>query len=96
VWTYGRGQTDTDTQTCVTTIHFASSTTRAKCKYSLSYENRPLNATWIAVIDVYGYSLNIVSCIQLPNIASLQCDKFSHKGVYLSHLIAEVDMSTGT
>jgi len=33
VWAYGRGQTDTHThtQTCVTTIHFASSTTHAKC-----------------------------------------------------------------
>ena len=37
VWAYGRGQTDrpththTDTQTRVTTIHFASSTTHAKC-----------------------------------------------------------------
>jgi len=37
VWVYGRGQTDTqtdrqtDTQTRVTTIHFASSTTHAKC-----------------------------------------------------------------
>jgi len=33
VWAYGRGQTDTqtDTQTHVTTIHFASSTTHAKC-----------------------------------------------------------------
>jgi len=33
VWAYGRGQTHTqrDTQTRVTTIHFASSTTHAKC-----------------------------------------------------------------
>jgi len=33
VWAYGRGQTDrqTDTQTRVTTIHFASSTTHATC-----------------------------------------------------------------
>jgi len=33
VWAYGRGQTDThtDTQTRVTTIHFASSTSLAKC-----------------------------------------------------------------
>ena len=33
VWAYGRGQTDrqTDIQTRVTTIHFASSTTHAKC-----------------------------------------------------------------
>jgi len=33
VWAYGRGQTDTqtDTQARVTTIHFASSTTHAKC-----------------------------------------------------------------
>ena len=30
VWAYGRGQTDT--QTRVITIHFASSTTHAKCK----------------------------------------------------------------
>jgi len=27
-------QTDRQTQTCVTTIHFASSTTHAKCKYN--------------------------------------------------------------
>jgi len=38
VWAYGRGQTDrqtyrqTGTQTRVTTIHFTSSTTHAKCK----------------------------------------------------------------
>jgi len=35
MWAFGRGQTDrqtrTDTQTRVTTIHFASSTTHAKC-----------------------------------------------------------------
>ena len=31
VWAYGRGQTHT--QTRVTTIHFASSTTHAKCNY---------------------------------------------------------------
>ena len=31
VWAYGLGQTDT--QTRVTTIHFASSTTHAKCNY---------------------------------------------------------------
>jgi len=33
VWAYGPEQTDrhTDTQTRVTTIHFASSTTHAKC-----------------------------------------------------------------
>ena len=35
MWAYGRGQTHrqthTDTQTRVTTIHFASSTTHAKC-----------------------------------------------------------------
>jgi len=40
VWAYGRGQTDrhththTDTQTRVTTLHFASSTTHAKCNKS--------------------------------------------------------------
>jgi len=37
VWAYGRGHThthrQTDTQKRVTTIHFASSTTHAKCKY---------------------------------------------------------------
>ena len=40
VWAYGRGQTDrqTYTQTRVTTIHFASSTTHAKCN----------NLIWIA------------------------------------------------
>jgi len=31
VWSYGREQTHTHTQTRVTTIHFASSTTHAKC-----------------------------------------------------------------
>ena len=31
VWACGRGQTDRQTQTRVTTIHFASSTTYAKC-----------------------------------------------------------------
>ena len=36
VWAYGRGQTDT--QTRVTTIHFASSTTHAKC-------NDPVNVS---------------------------------------------------
>jgi len=37
VWAYGRGQTDTQTytQTRVTTIHFASSTTHAKCNHVL-------------------------------------------------------------
>jgi len=37
VWAYGHRQTDThaDTQTCVTTIHFASSTTHAKCNKSV-------------------------------------------------------------
>jgi len=40
VWAYGRRQTDgqtdrgTDRQTRVTTIHFVSSTTHAKCNYS--------------------------------------------------------------
>jgi len=39
VWAYGRGQTDrqTDTQTRVTTIYFASSTTHAKCNNNNSY-----------------------------------------------------------
>jgi len=42
VWAYGRGQTDiqidtnTDTQTRVTIIHFASSTTHAKCNYEIA------------------------------------------------------------
>jgi len=35
VWAYGRGQTDT--QTRVTTIHFASSTTHAKCNYDSTW-----------------------------------------------------------
>jgi len=41
VWAYGRGQTDrqTDTQTRVTTIHFASSTTHAKCKNIITQSN---------------------------------------------------------
>jgi len=38
VWAYGRGQThrQTDTQTRVTTIHFVSSTTHAKCNKAYS------------------------------------------------------------
>jgi len=39
VWANGRGQTDTHTQTRVTTIHFASSTTHAKCNNLLLYCN---------------------------------------------------------
>jgi len=57
VWAYGRGQTDT--QTRVTTIHCASSTTHAKC-------NEPNNATKHYVTDetlspfvpLNGYKLN--------------------------------------
>jgi len=54
VWAYGRGQTDT--QTRVTTIHFASSTTHAKCKYAFS--NR--------VID--DWNLLPASCINCSTI----------------------------
>ena len=36
VLAYGRGQTDTDTQTRVTTIPFASSMTHAKCNQAYS------------------------------------------------------------
>jgi len=52
VWVYGRGQTDrqtdtqTDTQTRVTTIHFASSTTHAKCNKML----KPLGEDWIKCV----------------------------------------------
>jgi len=40
VWAYGRGQTHThkQTQTRVTTIHFASSTTHAKCNNNTSMQ----------------------------------------------------------
>ena len=51
VWAYGRGQThrQTDTQTRVTTIHFASSTTRAKCNYQhILYQLlSPILAIWV-------------------------------------------------
>ena len=42
VWAYGRGQTDT--QTPLTTIHFASSVTHAKCN------NRPIAAHRLAAL----------------------------------------------
>jgi len=41
VWAYGHRQTDTHTQTHMTTIHFASSTTHAKCnKWSKNFDER--------------------------------------------------------
>jgi len=60
VWAYGRGQSDrqtdtqTDTQTRVTTIHFASSTTHAKCNnMSLSFIlNEPREPSqWLSYDD---------------------------------------------
>jgi len=43
VWAYGRGQTDT--QTRVITIHFASSTTHAKCKH---WQDVILQRVWVS------------------------------------------------
>jgi len=43
---YGRGDTRTDTQTRVTTIHFASSTTHAKCNDAKRHDAYRLNARW--------------------------------------------------
>jgi len=53
VWVYGRGQTDTqtDTQTPVTTIHFASSTTHAKCK----------NKSVLKIYDFFAVVLDFIS-----------------------------------
>ena len=45
VWAYGCRQTDT--QTRVTTIHFASSTTHAKCNNIISHIRIPLAVTQI-------------------------------------------------
>jgi len=71
VWAYGRGQTDTqththrqaDTQTRVTTIHFASSMTHAKCNRpkedgtnptQISPEQRPVNQKRFVFLCVFG------------------------------------------
>jgi len=45
VWAYSRGQTDTqtDTQTRVTTIHFASSMTHAKCYNNPQWQLQKVN-----------------------------------------------------
>jgi len=40
VWAYCHGQTDT--QTRVTTIHFASSTTHTKCNYKSNFSSLPI------------------------------------------------------
>ena len=36
VWECGEGQTETDTQTAVTNIHFASATPHAKCNVNVN------------------------------------------------------------
>jgi len=51
VWAYGRGQTDT--QTLVTTIHFASSTTHAKCNNNNYNHDKTMSATQLSIVDAH-------------------------------------------
>jgi len=56
-----RPQTDTqtDTQTRVTTIHFASSTTHAKCNdHSSSYKERTIITNYYTISGVYSTLLS--------------------------------------
>ena len=85
VWAYGRGrQTErqTDTQTRVTTIHFASSTTHAKCNNMFVYY-RLSNATiqkydglYYSALSLYefkqtdaGYETPITNNIYVSDVA---------------------------
>ena len=63
VWTCSRGQThtephrQTDTQTRVTTIHFASSSTHAKCNNHFDAHNHDSAWQWnVSVIGLMGLS----------------------------------------
>jgi len=62
VWAYGRGQTDT--QTSVTTIHFASSTTHATCN-NLETRTEPaltLTAAFTNVINMWVWETVEFNC----------------------------------
>ena len=79
VWAYGRGQTDRHTQTRVTTIHFASSTTHAKCnktKIMISGERqKPLQkaARWPCGVCGIGVGNDSIQC------RPTSCHKWLHK-----------------
>ena len=64
VWAYGRGQTDT--QTRVTTIHFASSTTHAKCNkdeyVGLPQRQKAIDGHDTDVPDGSGAHKHVQSC----------------------------------
>ena len=51
VWAYGRGQTDRHTQTHMTTIHFASSTTHAKCNNITQWIF--LKFVWVKPVNIF-------------------------------------------
>jgi len=75
VWAYGRGQTDsqthrqTDTQTRVTTIHFASSTTHAKCnKEKLECGSMP----------------NVMADLPNIHVGGALCSTVQHRKVWLT------------
>jgi len=63
VWAYGRGQTDTQTQTDrqthtrVTKIHFASSTTHAKCNDCLHLHLFTFTSK-IVIVSQYAVSMD--------------------------------------
>ena len=70
MWAYGRGQTDT--QTRVTTIHFASSTTHAKCN------NIKNQSTAICLLQ-WLYPLTIYSTRALQHVATCGQSPYLHK-----------------
>jgi len=70
LWAYGRGQThrQTDTQTRVTTIHFASSTTNAKCNNVCATEFRSQSKSANELIERLkaGASIALATEAQFP------------------------------
>jgi len=79
MWAYGRGQTDThtDTQTRVTTIHFASSTTHAKCNSYVYNSVTAVKAFSVFMLKVAGAMLDlwvyVEPSIQSHNPVGLYC-----------------------
>jgi len=65
VWAYSRGQTDT--QTRVTTIYFASSTTHAKCNYSSTFYHE-------LCLDYFQYTCNINVHYKLLGLMAAKCN----------------------
>jgi len=63
VWAYGRGQTDT--QTCMTAIHFASSTTHAKCN-----KTECILFSFIAVWLIWNSCITHIVLVLSENVVS--------------------------